>query len=197
MKIQDGNIYVGKNSNNNINKRKYKKHSMSPFTSLNAGNVEYNISMFNKAMGNDTSTEVSGDSTSLGEAVDKPTYTFSYKGPIYRFKKVIGSLKEPIYTTAQNEQHAATMLRGKLKKKYGFDYKAKLDIDDNKIELVDTPDIEYQLYQDKNFKDEEDLSGAEFVGSFNNKDIYYLDGYYIVDNIAFVSYEDAIDYLEA
>lgn len=43
------NIYDGKKFNNRINKRKYKKHSMSPFCSLNAGNVEKNIEMFNSA----------------------------------------------------------------------------------------------------------------------------------------------------
>lgn len=45
------NIYDGKKSNNKINKRKYRKHSMSPFCGL-APNVEKNIEMFNKA--NDT-----------------------------------------------------------------------------------------------------------------------------------------------
>ena len=39
--------YIG--SNNEINKKKYKR-SLSPFQKLDAGNVEYNVSMFNKAV---------------------------------------------------------------------------------------------------------------------------------------------------
>ena len=35
-------------NNNTINKKKYKK-ALSPFQKLDAGNVEYNVSMFNKA----------------------------------------------------------------------------------------------------------------------------------------------------
>ena len=72
MKIQHGNIYVGNNSNNKINKKKYKKHSMSPFMSLDAGNVEYNVNMFNKAMGSENiSSEVTGISEALNEALSE------------------------------------------------------------------------------------------------------------------------------
>lgn len=70
------NIYA-KNNNNEINKKKYKKHSMSPFCSLDAGNVDYNIAMFNKMNGIDTSSEnnTSLDSSgatemSVGEALE-------------------------------------------------------------------------------------------------------------------------------
>ena len=46
MKIINENIYAG-NTNNKINKKKYKKHSQSPFTTLDAGNVEKNVEFFN------------------------------------------------------------------------------------------------------------------------------------------------------
>ena len=63
------NIYAGDN-NNKKNKRKYKKHSMSPFVSLDAGNVPYNIMMFNKMNGSsDSSSETSGENASMGEAL--------------------------------------------------------------------------------------------------------------------------------
>lgn len=71
FKIIKENIYDGKNTNNKINKRKYKKHSMSPFISLDAGNVEYNINMFNKAMGNDTTTETVAVSEALNESLSE------------------------------------------------------------------------------------------------------------------------------
>lgn len=190
------NIYAGE-TNNKINKKKYKKHSMSPFVSLDAGNVPYNIMMFNKGNGV-TNTEVSTSESggeALGEGVT-PTYTYSYKGPVYRFEKVYTVLDEPVYTTAQSKEHAANMIRGKLKKQFGFDYKAKLDIDDDAVELQYSADDEYEIPQD-DIKKEKDLSDATYVGSIDNKDVYYLDGYYIVDDIAFVSYEDAKDYLEA
>ena len=58
------NIYDG-NNNNKINKKKYKKHAMSPLVSLDAGNVEKNIEMFNKM---NTTTDISAG-TSGGEAV--------------------------------------------------------------------------------------------------------------------------------
>lgn len=66
------NIYTGDN-NNKKNKRKYKKHSMSPFVSLDAGNVPYNVMMFNKMNGSydssDNSSEASGENVSMGEAL--------------------------------------------------------------------------------------------------------------------------------
>lgn len=61
------NIYSGKNSNNEINKRKHKR-SMSPFVSLNAGDVEKSIDVFNKGFGDDCST--CGESVSIGEALN-------------------------------------------------------------------------------------------------------------------------------
>jgi len=61
------NIYA-KNNNNEINKKKYKKHSMPPFISLDAGNVDYNIAMFNKMNGVDTSAENNTSSDSSGAA---------------------------------------------------------------------------------------------------------------------------------
>lgn len=192
------NIYAG-NTNNKINKKKYKKHSMSPFVSLDAGNVPYNIMMFNKANGvkeapADVNTSDSGGEA-LGESVN-PTYTYSYKGPVYRFEKVYTVLDEPVYTTAQSKEHAANMIRGKLKKQFGFDYKAKLDIDEDKVEQEYSVDDEYEIPQD-NKKEIKDILDATYVGTVNDEDIYYLDGYYIANDIAFVSYEDAKDYLEA
>lgn len=74
---------------------------------------------------------------------EKPTYTFKYEGPIYRFKRYIENTKEPIYTEAQNEKHAATMIRGKLKKLLGLSYNSNLDIDEDKIELVNNPNAYY------------------------------------------------------
>lgn len=67
MKIKplEENIYAGDN-NNKKNKRKY-KHAMSPFCSLNAGNVEKNIEMFNH-MSNvgDAPSSAGGDNGGAG-----------------------------------------------------------------------------------------------------------------------------------
>lgn len=201
------NIY-GKDNNNEINKKKYKK-SMSPFVSLDAGDVEKTIDIFNQGFGNDCI--MCGESTSVGEALHVlnrieldeqtsnykfPTYTYFYKGPVYRFEKVYTVLKDPIYTMAQNEKQAATMIKGKLKKMFGFDMNAKLDIDDNNVMKSIQQNNEYQYYQNKKKEQKKDLSGAEFIGSIGDNDIYYLDGYYIANDIAFASYEDARDYLE-
>lgn len=64
------NIYTGE-TNNKKNKRK--KHSLSPFINLDAGNVEYNVSMFNKAMGNETSAETGAVSEALNESLNENT----------------------------------------------------------------------------------------------------------------------------
>lgn len=47
-------------SNNEINKKKYKKHSQSPFVKMNAGNVEYNNEFFNGTTGEPTGEMSSG-----------------------------------------------------------------------------------------------------------------------------------------
>jgi len=206
------NIYSGE-TNNKKNKRK--KHSLSPFISLDAGNVEYNVSMFNKAMGNETSAETGAVSEALNEdtvnslikeymdvltLLDdkyeesyKPTYTFSYKGPVYRFEKLYDILKEPVYTMAQNKKHAATMLKGKLKKKYGFANNAKLDIDEDKIELEDPQDDKYNLDKLKSKP-----NYARFVTNLVDREIYTVDGIYKVEglNMEFPSLSELYDYLE-
>lgn len=199
------NIYDG-DTNNKKNKRKY-RHALSYFNS-NAGNVPKAIEIFNKGVGEvaDASAE-SCDGGSCGTANESlnesstpyPTYTYSYKGPVYRFEKVYTVLDKPIYTTAQNREQAMNQIRGKLKKQFGFDYKAKLDIDDDDLRLAEhSNDITYQVYQNnQEKKKEKDMSGASFVGSVNDEDIYYLDGYYVVNDNVFASYEDAKDYLEA
>lgn len=127
-----------------------------------------------------------------------PTYTFSYKGPVYRFEKVYTVLDKPIYTTAQNEKQAATVLKGKLKKEFGFDYNAKLDIDEDKIKLVDVPNKEYQFFNSKKRKekDYENDKYAKWIGSKNNKDIYFVDGKYMLDDMEFSSIDELEDYLE-
>lgn len=142
------NIYAGDN-NNKKNKRKYKKHSMSPFVSLDAGNVPYNIMMFNKMNGSydssDNSSEASGENVSIGEALKildevdshKSTHTYSYKGPVYRFEHVYTYLKEPIYTTAYTKKQAVNFIKSRLKDMFNFKQTAKLDIDESKVKIVE------------------------------------------------------------
>lgn len=128
----------------------------------------------------------------------KPTYTFSYKGPVYRFERVYTVLKDPIYTTVSTAKQAANMIKGKLKNKFGFDYKAKLDIDEDNIMLVDVPDNEYQIFNNKNKnKQETEYDDLDLVGTLGGKDIYYINGKYIVDDMEFVSIGEIEDYLEA
>ena len=67
MKFKIYETIYGKNSNNEINKRKH-KHSLSPFCKLDGGNVEYNVNMFNRAMG---SENISGDVSGIGEALNE------------------------------------------------------------------------------------------------------------------------------
>ena len=102
FKIRE-NIYAGKNSNNAINKRKYKKGAMSPFVSLDAGDVDYNISFFNKINNVGSNSDSFNSELSVGESlriVNEDTiddeikevleskYTYKYSGPVYRFKKL-------------------------------------------------------------------------------------------------------------
>ena len=134
---------------------------------------------------------------SLSESV-KPTYTFRYKGPVYRFERVYTVLKEPIYTTAQNEQQAANSIKGKLKEKFGFDYKAKLDIDEDNVEIVHTPNNEYDNYirkpKEMEYKYDDDFD-MDIIGTIGGKDVYFKDGKYIVDDMEFVSMSEVEDYL--
>lgn len=132
---------------------------------------------------------------SLKESI-LPTYTYSYKGPVYRFEKVYTVLAKPVYTTAQNEKQAATMIKGKLKNQFGFDFKAKLDIDNDKVVKVSQQDNESEYYRKQKRIRGKELPDSDIVGTVNGEDIYYIDGYYIVNGIQFVSYEDAVDYLE-
>lgn len=198
------NIYDGKKSNNKINKRKYRKHSMSPFCGL-APNVEKNIEMFNKAntTGSVPTSSAGMNGNSGGEGMGesyKPTYTYSYIGPVYRFEKLYDTLKEPVYTTAQNRKHASTMLKGKLKQKYGFAPSAKLDIEEKQIREISPleyeDEMDYYNYWDN--KNKEDIEDAELVSYINGDKIYYKDGYYKIagNNMTFVSEEEAREFLE-
>ena len=152
--------------------------------------------------GEDTPTlvKISGYDN-LGESLTesaKPTYTFRYQGPVYRFERVYTVLKEPIYTTAQNEHQAANSIRGKLKEKFGFDYKAKLDIDEDNVEIVHTPNNEYDDYirkpKEMEYKYDDDFD-MDMVGTVGGKDVYFKDGKYIVDDMEFVSMSEVEDYL--
>ena len=192
FKIKE-NIYTG-NNNNKINKKKY-KHALSPFCSLDAGNVEKNVEFFNKAMGSGDST-ATGEATAVGEAFTQtPTYTFKYIGPVYRFEGVYDTLDKPIYTDAQSKQHAANMIKGKLKNKYGFSYNAKLGIDEDKVELVTSNPDKVDI------KDKEEIihDDKDYIETINNHDVYFENGYYVVDgleNIKFISEDEIRDYLE-
>ena len=130
----------------------------------------------------------------------KPTYTYSYIGPVYRFEKLYDTLKEPIYTTAQNRKHAATMLKGKLKQKYGFAPGAKLDIEEKQIREISPLEYEDErdYYNYWNNKNKEDIEDAELVSYINGDKIYYKDGYYKIagNNMTFVSEEEAREFLE-
>jgi len=197
------NIYAGDN-NNKKNKRKY-KHAMSPFCNLNAGNVEKNVEMFNHINDvGDAPSSAGGDNggAGMGESLNEtqtPTYTYSYIGPVYRFENIYTVLKEPVYTTAQNRKQAATMLKGKLKQEFGFDYKAKLDIDEENIKELSPVELEdeqdyysYRKYKLDNH-DEDDM-----VGYINGKPIYFEDGYYTIGGVGgtFISFEEAKEYLQ-
>lgn len=135
---------------------------------------------------------------SLNETA-KPTYTYSYIGPVYRFENIYTVLKEPVYTTAQNRKQAATMLKGKLKQEFGFDYKAKLDIDEENIRELSPIELEdeqdYYSYRNNKLDnhDEDDM-----VGYINGKPIYFEDGYYTIGGIGgtFISFEEAEEYLQ-
>ena len=141
FKIRE-NIYSGKNSNNAINKRKYKKKAMSPFVSLDAGNVDYNIAMFNKGnIDSSQAGDISSDSVSMGEEL-KESHTYRYRGPVYRFensknKEIYTNLDKYIYTSAVSDKQAKTRLQYKLKKEFGFTKDSDLTIDKDRIELVD------------------------------------------------------------
>ncbi len=76
-------IYSGKNSNNEINKKKYKKHSMSPFVSLDAGDVEHNIEVFNNSVAENGSENSAF--LSMGESISD--------GKINTIKSIINELK--------------------------------------------------------------------------------------------------------
>lgn len=199
------NIYTGDN-NNKKNKKKYKKHSISPFVSLDAGDVEKNNEIFNKMntpnISSDTGNFSNGES--MGEAFDNdqtPTYTYSYVGPVYRFERVYDVLKEPVYTDAKSAAHAANMIKGKLKRRYGFDMNARLDIDMDKVEKVEYDDsfhlgdFDYMQYEDKGRPEYDE---KDYIDSIDGKDVYFVDGYYRIDGLdnEFISEEEIRDYLE-
>lgn len=91
------------------------------------------------------------------------------------------------------DKHSATMLKGKLKKKYGFANNAKLDIDEDKIELEDPQDDRYNLDRLKSKP-----NYARFVTNLVDREIYTVDGIYKVEglNIEFPSLSELYDYLE-
>ena len=128
-------IYSGKDSNNEINKKKYKKHSMSPFVSLDAGDVEHNIEVFNNSVaenGSENST-----SLSMGESTKAP-HKYKYMGNVYRFNKnqFYDALNKPVYTTAVSKKQAVNFIKSQLKKSYGFDVTASLLIDEDEVEEI-------------------------------------------------------------
>lgn len=153
---------------------------------------EKSMKYFNKLMGNNETiisnevegnTETSFDGVSLAEA-EKPTYTFSYSGPVYRFGKYIEDLFKPVYTTAQNIDQAYALLTGKIKPLYGLNRTANLSIDKKLI----------KQHKQEEPKQEED---AELIDTVNNQDIYRKDNYFIIDGIdrEFATKSDAIDYI--
>lgn len=78
MKIAtlEENIYDGKSTNNRINKRKYRKHSMSPFCGMSP-NVEKNIEFFNRvnnvgdAPASDAGMNGNGGGEGMGESLQE------------------------------------------------------------------------------------------------------------------------------
>lgn len=127
----------------------------------------------------------------------KPTYTFSYKGPVYRFNKIYTVLKEPIYVIADNINHAYTLLTGKLKKQNNFSYNSNLTIDKDDIIQVTSDPFDYEVIEYNPIKKEQHKE-SDYIGSINNHDIYFENGYYKIDDlpIKFISEEDIRDYLE-
>lgn len=70
-------------------------------------------------------------------------HKYSYNGLVYKFGRVIGEIKEPIYTDAPSIEKAKSNIIYRIKKLYGYTSNSKLEIDeDNLIEIPNEEDFE-------------------------------------------------------
>lgn len=108
-------------------KHKKKSKGMGWHMSMNAGDVEKGIEVFN----NSTATTSTGEGTSMGEAID--TNTYHYAGPIYYDGMKIVS-KSDIYTSAPSISVAARNIL--YKAAHGDKELYHYDIVDEQIEMI-------------------------------------------------------------
>ena len=128
------------------------------YVNKDAGNVPYNMWMFNHSVKKDEPVQVSVDlaqgsdmtaNAEMGNAVMESANkkTYSYYGEVYRFDDCIDEVpfNDPIYTQAISLKQAINNIKAKLKDSYGFSYNTKLDIQENNVKLVDddVDDFEY------------------------------------------------------
>ena len=191
----------GKNNNNELNKKKY-KHALSYFNP-DAGNVEYNVSMFNKMNGTgDISCADCENGAGISEEL-KEKVLYKYKGPVSRFGQFVGEME--VETQAYDKNEAIRNIVYKIKQKLGLEPKSRIEIDPSKISVVkqvvnkDASDINSNP---KNFKKKllykYDEDSDTYITSVNDKIIFYRNGKYYVDgdSVVFETDEEAMDYLK-
>ena len=68
----------------------------------------------------------------------KPQYKYYYRGPVYHFEYIING-REPwqAYTMAVSKAQAINNIKMQAKKEFGFAKDARLEINDNDLQLVD------------------------------------------------------------
>ena len=177
-------------NNNEINKKKYKKHSQSPFVKLDAGNVEKNIEIFNQASTPVSNSGMMEDLKEEGKMKQKKTYR--YIGPIYHFDKFIDEVD--MTTQAVSRDQAANNIVGRYKKEAKLPMNYVLQI--LKENIVCKEKIEAASFPE--FTKEERYNDFEQVAREGKYTIYYRPSknVYIIDGLPmeFTTDQEAIEY---
>lgn len=195
MKVIKENIYEVKSKK----KKKKNNNSLLPHGSDGFTDVEYDIKMFNHMNNVDQDTSINSDSNISPDGIAESTASkdkYMYKGPVYRFERLYTILNKPIYTYARSEKEAINNINGKLKKRYGFAYSAKLNIDETMLQKIEK-DVEYKTTKDT-FITTDDHDAKDLIFSYKGFDIYFEDGYYIIEgmNTRFISESDVMEYID-
>lgn len=105
-------------------KNRKKQKGLSPYINKDAGNVEYNISMFNRAMGSDTASQSSGESTAptggVGEGLDEASTSRFYQRMTPESEWAIISPYRSEYSEKENRERMVKLKSEVRKLGYGF-----------------------------------------------------------------------------
>ena len=160
---------------------------------INFSNIgRFNIANLAIEIAKNTSMEVDDICNILYPTVIKESYKnnyiYEYAGPVYRFEKLYDNIREPIYTTAKSKAQAINNFKKRLKDEYNLVDWSKLDIDDDKVLIV-------EFEPEDNSVQDLDINQDNQVTTINGKPVYFQDGYYIIDNMKFIDEDEIKAYL--